>query len=257
MSTAHRGPMLFSRPDVPFDGIPLGLANVVNRDRSGVVLGGDSPYLGPLTAGTLGGWVLTEVTGGGASVAVNSLGQLVITSGTTDEDNSQLQYAARPFIYSTTRKLACFARLKVSTDITSDALFGLVVADTTLISASAEASTDGIYFFKAATATDWTFHVQASGTGSTGTSGITIASDTFMVIGFTVVGGAIRFYAKNDSGAAHKTSPNFLGAGTAIVNTNAPAGSTNLLLSLLVGQEGGTTSRVMTVDWAFATQWDV
>lgn len=259
MSTAHRGPLLYSNPGVPLDGIPLDLADVVNRTRSGLVVGGGRPYIGPQTAGTGAGWVLTEVAvgaGNTGAVTQNSLGQLTLTTDNADEDQESLQFVNRSFRYSTTRRLACFARLKVSDDITTDAFFGLAALDTTLVVASAAGVTDGIFFLKADTATDWTVHVRAASTSTTATTGLTIADDTFMIIGFTVIGGAIRWYAKNDSADGLENGPNYLGSGTAIANTNAPGATTDLFLSLVAGVEG-TTARVVTVDWAFCTQWDV
>lgn len=258
--TGFRGPLFFSAPNLPFDGIPLDVANrTFQRQHVSAVLGADS-YNGPLAAGTDSGWVMTNIAGTGA-VTIGNDGAFVLTTSTTDEDRSQLQYKLAQFKYSTTLNLSCFARLKVSTATTTDAFFGLASVDTTVVTAAAGAVDvdDGIFFFKAATATDWTFEVGKNSTFTTATTGLTIASDDYMIIGFTIRGGAIRWYALNDTNDKFKNpenvvgSPSLFGAGTAIVNTNAPD-DTDLCLTVIAGQEGGTTARVLTVDWAFCVQ---
>ena len=258
--TGFRGPLFFSAPNLPFDGIPLDVANqTFNRQHVSAVLGGAS-YNGPLAAGTDSGWVMTNIAGTGA-VTVGNDGAFVLTTSTTDEDRTQLQYKLAQFKYSTTLNLSCFARLKVSTAATTDAFFGLASVDTTVVTAAAGAVDvdDGIFFFKTATATDWTVTVIKDTTSTTATTGLTIANDTYMIIGFTIVKGVIKWYAVSDSNDKFASpeacigSPSFLGNGTAIANTNAPD-DTDLCLTVIAGQEGGTTARVLTVDWAFAVQ---
>lgn len=255
--TGFRGPLFFSAPHLPFDSIPLSIAQALTADRSGVAVGGNALYTGPRTAGTSGGWTLTETSAGagnGNNVAQNHLGQLVLTTDNGDNDLENMQYTGRLFRYSTTRKLACFARIALGDANDGEALFGLAVADTSL---TASAPADGIYFNKAETATDWTINVISSAASSTtATAGLTLSDDGFVVLGFTIVGGAIRWWAKADSNdQLNDDNPFWLGAGTSIVNTNAPATTTDLLLSLGI-QTGATDVDYMTVDWAFCVEWD-
>ena len=253
MSTGFRGPLLYSNLDVPFNGIPLNIAQCLNRTVSGIAVGGGTPYLGPAAAATENGWVLTDSAGAG-TITLDTTGRLVITTHTGDEAYHGLQYTQRPFIYSTTRNISCFARLKLSDVDKTDAAFGLIASDTSILGAGAEAAAESIMFYKEAVATDWTATVQTGDTATTAVTGLTLADDTYSVIGFTVIAGAIRWFAKSDSGNQVTTSPGFLGTGTAIANTNVPTG--NVVFSFAVGQEGGTTARVMTVDWSFCCQWD-
>lgn len=262
--TGFRGPLFFSAPNLPFDGIPLALAQRTFQCDHLMWGIGNGMYDGPAAAGTENGIVVTDIAGTGA-VTVDTAGRLVITTGTTDENRTQIQFKRPQFAYSAlaTRDIAMFARLKVSTATTTDALFGLASVDTTVVTAAAGATDvdDGIFLTKAATATDWTGTVIKDATGTTATTGITIASDTFMIVGFTVKAGVIRFYAVSDANDVLKvlesrTGGTPLGAGTAIANTNAPD-DTDLCPTLIVGQEGGATARVLTVDWAFCAQLHV
>lgn len=253
MATHFRGPLHHSRIGHPFDNLDLLLAQkAVLASQMGVTVGNGNPWIGPAAAATASGWVLTDAGSGSSTLVLNNAGQLVLTGGTTDEDNSAIQFTGIPFTYSTTRNIACFARLKVSTAATSDMMFGLFGVDTSPISASAIAVDNGIGFFKAATATDLTGHVRITTTSTTQAMGLTIANNAFFVCGFTVLSGVIRMYAAADTGDSILTNPSLLGSGIAVANTNAPA--VDLALTFLVGQEGGTTARVLTIDWAFAIQ---
>jgi hypothetical protein len=240
---------------LPFNGIPMQFASFLSK-FIGIALG-NGQYVGPLAAGTSGGWTVTDIAGTGA-VAQNNEGALTVTTGTTDENSTQLQNKTAVFKYSTTKKLWFFARVKVSTASTTGALIGLCSIDTTVITAAAGAVDvdDGIFFYKDATATDWTLHVRKDSTSTSVAGGLTIADDTYAIIGFTVEAGVIKWFAKADSNDALDDiadGPNFLGSGTVVANTNAPD-DTDLALTLVCGQEGGTTARVLTVDWAFAVE---
>lgn len=254
MSTGFRGHLKYSRTNHPFDGLDLPfLQRAVLNSQAAVLVGAGNAWMGPATAGSSNGWVLTDVGTGTSTAALNTSGQLVLTGGTTDEDNSALQYTTvLPFVYSTTRDIACFARVKLSTAITTDFMFGLFGVDTSPISASAIAVDDGIGFFKAATATDLTGHVRKTTTSTTQAMGITIVLDSFFVLGFTVKSGAIRLYAATDANDIFLTSDTLFGNGFSPALTNAPA--VTLAPTFLVGQEGGTTARVLTIDWAFFMQ---
>lgn len=266
MSTGFRGPLLHTRVGHPFNNLPLDLVGpaILNSWR-GVVVGQGVPYLGPASHATApSGNTVSDRDAGirlastsssttGGSVAPDNTGALVLTTGTTDEDQSSLQFLGCPFRYSTTRDLLAFMRVKVSTATTTDAVLGLFATDTTLTSASAIAVDDGIGFFKAATATDLTAHVRKNTTSTTASAGLTIASDTYFVCGVTVINGAIRWYAAADTGDSIVLKDNLLGSGTSIAATNAPD-DIDIFLTLSAGQEGGTTARTLTVDWAIAAQ---
>lgn len=245
-------------PGLPFNGIPLTTAMRSFLRKFISVEVGNGNYIGPLAANTFsGGWTVTDIAGTGA-VANNNEGALAITTGTTDENSTQLQYKPVVFKYSTTKKLWFFARVKVSTQATTGAFVGLASVDTTLITAAAGAVDvdDGIFFYKDATDTAWTMHVRKDSTSTTAATGVTIAADTYMILGFVIEAGVIRWFAKADSNDAMQAvndGNNFLGSGTTIANTNAPD-DLDLCLSFACGQEGGTTARTLTIDWAFACQ---
>lgn len=254
MSSGFSGPLLYNsprNPAHPFHGLDLHLIErAVLKTHMGLVIGNGEPWRGPAVAGTDGSWVLTDVGTGSSTLALNNAGQLVLTGGTTDEDNSGLQFVGLPLRYSATRDVTCFGRIKLSTAATTDAFFGLAAVDTSLISASAIAVDDALGFFKAATATDYTFHSRKNTTSTTQAMGLTLTNDAYAVVGFTVRAGAIRAYAALDPNDSILTNPSLLGDGISIASTNAPD-DIDVLFTLMVGQEGGTTARVLTVDWAF------
>jgi hypothetical protein len=232
------------------------MQRAVTSSAREVIVGAGQTWVGPLTAGSSNGWVLTDVGTGSSTVAISNAGQLVFTGGTTDEDNSGLQYTTMlsPFRYSATLDIACFARVKLSTAITTDFMFGLFGIDTSPISASAIAVDDGIGFFKAATATDLTCHVRKNTTSTGSTAlGITIVLDTFFLCGFTVKSGVCTFYGASDPNDMFLTNNALLGSGVRVAATTAPD-DIDIVPTFLVGQEGGTTARVLTIDWAFFTQ---
>ena len=243
-------------PNTPINGLPLAIASAIQRAASGVAVGGDQLYLGPQTAGTGAGWTLTETAAGAGnaqSVKQNNLGQLVLTTDNGDDDLENLQFLNRAFRYSATRNIACFARLKVADADDGEAAFGLCIADASLIAGM----TDGIHFRKTETGTDFTFVVEKNSAETTAACGLTLADDTFVVLGFTVIGGAIRWYAFADSNdlVGNNDNPRKWGTGTAVSTlTNAPDDE-DVFLSFAV-QTGAADVNSMTVDWAIAVQWD-
>jgi hypothetical protein len=254
MGTRFRGPLEYARVGAPFNGLPMWLLDPGLESRyKGIAIGNGIPWLGPAAAGTANGWVLTNVGVGTSTLVMNNTGKLVLTGGTTDEDNSGLQFTALPFIYSATLDIACFARIALSTALTTDAFFGLAGIDTTLISASAIAVDNCLGFFKAATSADYTFHSRKTTTSTTQAMGLTLTDAAYAVIGFTVIAGVITAYAVLDPSDTVLTNDALLGSGLAVANTNAP-NTVDSVLTLMVGQEGGTTARTATVDWAFAAQ---
>lgn len=258
MPLHHRGPILYNRPGNPLNEIPLDLADLsFNHSGYGTTVG-NGRYDGPLTVAGTGfisganGWVFTDA-GAAGSVGLNNVGALVVTTSTTDESSTQIQQTSKPYRYTTTNRIRCFARLATSTAITTDAFFGLSIADTTIIATSAEDVTDCIGFFKAATATDWSFLVQKGGTATTTALGLTLTDAAFALIGFEINKAVCRVYGVLDPSDQLLTSPNLLGAGTAVALTNVPD-TQDLVFSIAAGQEGGTTARTLTVDWGFAHQ---
>lgn len=235
----------------PLDGMPFEFAErSFNRKVMGITIG-NGYYTGPAAAGAAGGWTDTS-NGAAGTVALDNAGSLVLTSSTTDESNENLQYLQLPFRYSATKKFWVFGRFAVSTAATTDFYFGLFESQTAIVAASAIAATDdSIGFFKAATATDLTGRVAKAGTATTVAMGLTLTNAAYFVCGFVIDKGVIRLYAALDPNDAILSSPALLGAGKAIANTNAP-NTVDTFLSLVCGQEGGTTARTLTVPWAFA-----
>lgn len=247
------GPFLYNQDRSPFDGMPLEFAAFLER-FIGIKIG-HGKYDGPAAAGTENGIVVTDIAGTGA-ITVDTEGRVVITTGTTDENRTQIQFKRPQFNLSSTRKCWIGARLKVSTAITTDLFFGLASVDTTVVTAAAGAVDvdDGLFFFKAATETDLTAHARSNDTSASQAMGITIADDTYIIVALVLDGGKVRAYAVSDPNDLFANNiPGLFGAGVEVASP-VIANDTDLCLTIAAGQEGGTTARVVTVDWAFAVQ---
>lgn len=263
-------PLVFmGAPGLPFNGLPHDIVTQALRPWNGFAVGRGNPYEGPTAAGSGGGWVVTNVAGTGAIAGVNG-GGFAITTGTTDENSTQMQYTASRFYFDPPsglagKRLAFFARVKVSTAATTGAIFGIGSIDIAFWTAAAGAIdfADGIVFYKDATATDFTVTcMRASSSHWTQACGLTITDDAWMVVGVVITSisstqSVARVYAKMDPNNVFQNDPNaaqkFLGNGTAVAAFNHNL-TTGLVPTFACGQEGGTTARVLTVDWCFAAE---
>lgn len=259
MSFNHRGPLLHSRPGTVFHGVPLPALDVGPNGNTTVSVIGNGSYTGPVasaapsgstTSAEAGGWKLSNTSSSTtlATIIGASAGGLTITCGATDEDWHQIQRLAHAYRYGSTYSAGFFARIALADVDTTDLFFGFAPEDTTLIAASAEGVSDGIYFKKAATATDYTAGVQKNTTETTGVAGLTLVDAGYAVIGIVITGGLIRYYGVLDANNLVKGDPSLLGAGTSIAITNVPD-DIDLFPSFGVGAEG-TGADAVTLDWA-------
>lgn len=256
-------------PQLPFNGYPHDVITQALRNWVTFRVGRGATYQGPTAAGSGGGWVVTDVAGTGA-VAGALRGGFTITTGTTDENSTQMQHTATRFYFDppsalSGKRLIIAARVKVSTAATTGAILGIGSIDTTFWTAAAGAIdfADGLVFYKDATATDFTLTCRRAGSNHfTQACGLTITDDAYMVLVVVVTAisatqSVARVYAKMDPNDVFTTDPNaansFLGSGTAIAAFNHNL-STGLVPTLACGQEGGTTARVLTTDWMFVAE---
>lgn len=228
---------------------PFGIVNAKPKDIMGFM-----PLLDPSAAITYwndfvdyvaGDWTST-VTGTGTSTLSSSLvgGNLVIANSAANGDAVFSQLKGNSFKYTSTKRLAFKARLKVD-DITNAAfVIGLQETDTTPLDTA-----NGLAFYKAAASTTMTAATEASNTQSSVTvTGVaradglasTLANDTFFTVGFRYNprGNSVDYYF-NDMMVA------------STVLTNAP--SANLTVSFGV-QNGTAAARTLTLDYVLAMQ---
>ena len=169
-------------------------------------------------------FILTAVTTTGSatnavSAATSALPPFVtLTTGTTQHDNLQLQYASAttagstsaaahaPFIAKTGYNISFFARFQITTTVANASVFmGLAGVDTTVFASSVPSTNDMIGFYKAAASTMVGYLVDDTAATSKaltvgGTSGWTPTISTWYDLGFTVVDRtSVIFYVNGEA----------------------------------------------------------
>jgi hypothetical protein len=182
-----------------------------------------------------------------ASVAFRDVAGGVLratTSATTPADNDAVlvKIGAGNFAYSTTKRVWWAARIALQDVNSGECTVGLV---NTGYSPGDPATlpTNGLFFTKAATATDFTFHARKSDTSTTVASviGSALADDTFVELAFRVEGGVVSVFVNGTK----------VSTGIASGDANLPLTSTALQSVCLVGTDVAAT-RYIDVDFVLA-----
>lgn len=178
-------------------------------------------------------WAVTTA-GSGTIVLADAIGgQVLLTNSAADNDALWLQLGVstngESVAFQAGKKTWFDIRFKVD-NVLADTMCGLYVTDTTPEGGVAA----GVFFRRLTTATALDLVIENSSTETVVTTGITMANDTFVNVGF-YYDGARLFYTQNRR---------ILGEATVL--TNLP--STELRLSFGV-QNGTAAARSMTVDW--------
>lgn len=251
---ATQSPWLYSETGHPLDRAPLDLVAQIGND--GVT--GIPTYFnhffewtgatGDSAAPGTGGWIVTSVDAGsdaGESVDVldsNRYGILRILTNDADNDNTQIQMNGSGWRYSSGERMWFFTRVALQDANDGEAAFGLIVeTDTDMINTT---PTDGIFFEKAETATDFDFHVVQNSTATENTAdlGLTLADDTFVVVGFTVnAAGTIQPHSLAAGGTATD--------GTAVSSTDGNIPDDEDLTIAFQVQTGAAATRYMDIDF--------
>ncbi len=188
-------------------------------------------------------WTVTSTGGGTAAVQNADGGILLLTNGSSDNDNTFLQYkggtsssTVETFSWDATRAMWFHARLKVSSATQSDFVIGLQITDTSPLAVS-----DGFYFQKDDDSTSLYFSATSSSTSTSVTGLATIADDTYFSVGFwwdPSLGVLNLYYNGNPVGSISNTA-NF----------------TAHTLTLSFGiQNGDGNSRTMSLDFLHAAK---
>lgn len=250
--TAFRGPILYSNPGHPFNGVPLNIIDQIGASGAGgntAFFTHMAPYTGPKgDVGSAAGWIISSAVGT-ASVEDRSVEhgvvRLAVGQSGSCENNAMLALDAPEVLYEAGQKLWCFARIAISDVDACAAFFGLGTFVTDFIAAF---PADGIFFEKSYTATTWDFHVRQDSTSNeTGSvfSGLTLADNTFVTIGFVAdtTGTVIPYYSVDNV--------NFTaGTGFASTVSNMPDSTADIMV-VQFGVETGTSGDLdfMDIDW--------
>lgn len=194
-----------------------------------------SPAVAVGTPQYAGGWVVSAAGTGAASWLVAGDGGLAVTPGSTDEDNTTATTTGEPFRYSSTstKKTVFAVRAKIADVDKTDLYFGLGIKETPQINIAASALdiTDGIGFWKAATATAINFSVFKDSTASTVASGTTLADAGTYAYAFVIDAGVV--YAYEGTTLNNLTLLTTIAAGAANIPNDE-----DLAVTLTVGAEG-------------------
>jgi hypothetical protein len=184
---------------------------------------------------TAGNWTVTETQAGATQALANGDGGLLLLTNTAaDDDLVALQKVGESFLFAAGKRLFFEARFKVSDATQSDVVMGLQITDTTPLDVS-----DGVFFIKAAGSTTVNLLVEKNGTATT-TSVTTLATDTFITLGFAY-----------DGASAIEYSVNGVVAGSS-VTTNLPDDE-ELTVSFAI-QNGEAVAKTMTIDYIFVAK---
>lgn len=246
----------YGRPSHPFDKVPAWL---IERTSLGIgsgfaygFTGSDFPnHPGPTVGASpyyMGGWVVNMVGTGASFILTDGGGSLVVKPGNTDEDNTNITRTAEEFRYSATsgKKTVFAVRFAMEDVDVTDLYLGLAIRETPQINIAASALdiTDGIAFWKAATATAVNFIARKDSVSSSVTSGVTMTDGTTYVLAFSIDSGVISAY--EGTTLNNMTLLTTIAAGAA----NIPEDE-DLAVSLTVGAEGTGTKYVAFKDLLF------
>lgn len=224
---------------MPFPGItttrfPNGVTNV-GESNMFADMGQMSPsnfhnYFEDFDYYTAGDWTVTETDSGATQALTDGDGGLLlITNTAADDDLVALQKKGESFRFASGKKLWFEARFKVSDATQSDLVMGLQITDVTPLDV-----TDGVFFIKADGSTSVSLRVEKNNT-ATATTVATMASDTFITLGFFYDGDATIYYFVNGA------------LGGSSVTTNLPDDE-DLTVSIAL-QNGEAVAKTMTIDY--------
>ncbi len=193
------------------------------------------------TTGVTTQWTETVIGTGTAASTDGDGGWLLLTNSAADNDGYQLQKVASSFTLTAGKRGLFKAKFKVSDATQSDLLIGLCVTDTTLLGAvGGDGVTDGIFFQKDDGSTTLTAYCQKNTTtGQTSVTAATMASDTFITVGWYYNGSNAVDVFINDAKVASLD-----GTSTYLPDT--------ILTPSIALLNGEAVAKTLTVDYFFA-----
>lgn len=184
-----------------------------------------------------GEWTVTETGDGTQALTDADGGVLLITNAAADDNAVFMQKVGESFLMESGKPAVFKARFKVSDATQSDLVIGLQITDTTPLDA-----TDGIYFIKADGSTTLTAVCRKNATtGSTSMTAATLASDTYVVVGWYYDGKSSVTVFVNDAAVG------------SLDGTSTYLPDTELTVSFGV-QNGEAVAKTMSVDYILAAK---
>ena len=185
---------------------------------------------------TAADWTVTETQAGATqAVVAGDGGILALTNSAADDDLNAIQWANETFKFEAGKRLWFKSRFKVSDATQSDLVIGLQITDATPLAVS-----DGLYFAKADGSTSLSLVVTKNSTATTTTGVATLASNTYVTVGFVYDGASRVDIFVND--VRVKSS----------VTTNL-CDDEELTLSIAV-QNGEAAAKTLSVDYVFVAK---
>jgi len=183
-----------------------------------------------------GDWTVTETAGGATEALTDEAnGVLLLTNTNTENDLLGMQLGAEAFLPVSGKNIYFEIRIKASEATQMDWLVGLCDTDAGLPTA---AVSDGIYFVKDDDGTGINCGCSSSSVESIEAAAATAEADTYMVLGFKVIGTSKVEFWKDGSKLTE-------------ITTNIP--TTELRLSFAIAA-GSTDARTSNVDYVKAAQ---
>lgn len=209
-------------------------------------------YIGPTAAGTSNGYTLSG-TGTPAVQFTSSLdtGQIRLFSNTGAIGNSaQLEVSPFRVRVQNNRLVWLSTRFNITQASTSAVFFGLGTAGTADVFSTLP--TEGYFFFKESTATEWQFHVRNSGTSTqiTPLPNVTVANG-YRAFGFSSNARNISVFHQNDS-STFSVNPQILST-----DANIPPDGTVFSLYFAVERSVSTGDAFLDIDNYFYGSQDI
>lgn len=240
----------------PFDGLPI---EVVGQIGVNGISGYRTVYFnhmdrweGPagtnLATTTEGGWTATIIAAGAGNAGAITVrdsaeyGVLRLTTDNAAGDNINLQLDGSSVRYRNNKRMVVAARLAIVDADATVVMFGLALENLTDFVAALP--TDGIFFEKAATATNFDFQVRQDGTSTENTAALnlTLTDNTFVTLGFLVTeAGHIRPFTIASTGTVTY--------GTTVAATNANIPDDEDLALFLGIETSSAAGQSVDVDW--------
>lgn len=185
-------------------------------------------------------WTVTtvELGTGNASEAIGDAagGVLEIINDDADDDSDELQLVGESIILAASKPVIFLARIKVDDATDSDLFVGLSATDTDILGGT----DNGVLFQKDAADANLDFGCRKAGAGSLADTGVDLADDTWIVVGFRWDGfGTVTPFYSTDASGKNVTEL------TAVI-TNIP--TTEMRVSFGI-RNGEAVAKTLSVDY--------
>lgn len=204
-------------------------------------------YAGPLAEGSAGGYTLVGTTGTATLAHTGEdHGKITVLTGTTEDNNFVFRNDAHTVNYATDKLILWAVKLSITDANDMEFYAGLAVVAADWV---ATLPTDGFFFEKAETATNFDFHVRASGTSTENAadfSGLTVGDGEDVVLVIRIENGHITPYVWHSDTWY---------TGTTVLSSDANVPATTADLEAQVAAETGNAgAEGAEIDWIYVSK---